>query len=400
MAGHSSIRGAVVVAGHPNGLAVVRALGEQGIPVAVVTSSAGNIAQYSRYCIEQHACHALFKSGESLVELLEAKKRHWGGWALFPTNDHAIEAIARHHDRLAGHYRLTTMPWEISGQLLEKDALAKLAADAGVDQPVDYGPATFELADRGDIRFPVVIKPVKTHLFRLAFGCKLFTVEDAATLRQRLAQVVESGLAARVMELVPGADDTLYNYMVYMDAHGEPTAGIALHKLRKSPPFSGVARVVETGGFESLREPTVEMLRRIGYRGMASAEYKLDRRTGRLKFMEINARHPLCGGLARRGGIDLAHLAWRDVALGERPTAQRNGWEGVWIHLKGEVECLLRHRHREDWSLGEYLGPYQRPKVFAVWDRRDPRPFYMQWRRGAAQFAGGLFHRGGEEEAQ
>lgn len=388
-----STRGAIVVAGHPNGLAVVRALGQRGIPVALISSSPESIAQYSRYCREHHACHSLSRCGESLIELLRARQRHWRGWCIFPTNDHAIEAIARHHDCLASHYTLTTMPWEIAGKLLDKDALAKVAEEAGVDRPVDYGPATPETANRTDIQFPVVIKPVKTHLFRLAFGCKLFTVEDAAALRRRIAQLADSGLQARIMELVPGDDDTLYNYMLYMDEHGEPTAGIALHKLRKSPPFSGVARVSEIGGFDSLREPTVEMLRRLKYRGIASAEYKLDKRTGRLKFMEINARHPISGGLARRAGVDLVHLAWRDVTLREAPIARANGWHGVWIHLRAEVECLLRYRRQENWTASQYIAPYLRPKVFAVWDAHDPRPFYMQWRHAAAQAARQLMGR-------
>jgi predicted ATP-grasp superfamily ATP-dependent carboligase len=397
MAHHSSVRGAIVVAGHPNGLTVVRALGERGIPVAVITTSRENIAHFSRYCIEHHACHNLYKNGESLVEVLEAQKRRWAGWVVYPTNDHAIAAIARHHERLARHFKLTTLPWEIAGQLLQKDSLAQVAAAVGVDRPIDYGPATLALANRADIRFPVVIKPVETHHFRIAFGCKLFAVDDAATFARRLAQVVESGLDAHVMEMIPGADDTLYNYMVYMDARGEPTSGIALHKLRKSPPFSGVGRVAETGGFDSLREPTVAMLRHVGYRGIASAEFKLDKRTGRLKFMEINARHPLPGGLARRAGIDLSHLAWQDVALSQRPVAQKNGWEGVWIHLHGEAECLLRHRRKEQWTWREYLAPYQRPKVFAVWNASDPRPFFAQWRMAAGKAIRGLFRPHAEE---
>lgn len=387
------MRGAIVVAGHPNGLGVVRALGEQGIPVAVISSSPQNIAQYSRYCVEHQPCHSLFRNGESLVELLDAHKRRWRGWCIFPTNDHAIEAIARHHDCLASHYTLTTMPWEVSGKLLDKGEQAKVAQEAGVDQPVDYGPAAPGMENCADIQYPVVVKPVKTHLFRLAFGCKLFAVNDAAELRRRLKQVTDSGLEARVMELVPGPDDAIYNYLIYMDEHHEPTAGMVLHKLRQSPPFSGVSRVAETGGFESLRHPTVEMLRRLGFRGMAAAEYKLDKRTGQLKFLEINGRHHLNAGLARRAGIDLVHLAWRDLMLGQSPVADTNGWQGVWIHLRGEAECLLRHRHQENWTASQYVAPYLRPKVFAVWDARDPRPFYMQWRHVAVTAAQRLMGR-------
>ena len=54
---------------------------------------------------------------------------------------------------------------------------------------------------------------------------------------------------------------------------------LTVRKLRQSPPLFGDARVAELErGPGALREATVELLRRMGHRGVAAAEFKLDPR--------------------------------------------------------------------------------------------------------------------------
>ncbi len=63
---------------------------------------------------------------------------------------------------------------------------------------------------------------------------------------------------------------------------------------------------------------------------------------------------------------------------GESVRATSNLWPGVWIHLLDDVYYGLFHRAVEHARLRAYLETYRRPKTYAVWSARDPKPFVIQ----------------------
>jgi predicted ATP-grasp superfamily ATP-dependent carboligase len=258
--------------------------------------------------------------------------------------------------------------------------MTHIAKAVGVSVPYRYGPSTEATAARTDIRYPVVVKPNIGHLFFSRFGCKLFIADNQVELLACIRAFSDAHLSGQVLDLVPGPDSQIYTYGVYMDAHGEPIAGITVRKLRQSPPFFGVARVAEIAeDNDILRDSTVEMLRRIGYRGIAVAEFKLDPRDGKFRFLEFNGRSVVYNGLQRFAGVDLNRVAWADFILGRPERTSQNSWRGVWINLHADLLYSTIFRRYEGLQISDYLAPYRRPKTFAVWSTRDPMPYLRQW---------------------
>lgn len=374
--------GAVVVGGHATGLGVVRCLSELDIPIEVVVTRSHDFAHYSRYVSGHEYALDLARRPESLVALLDRQAERWRGWVVLPTNDHAIAALAQHHEHLSRTYRLITMPWDVAGELLDKDRFYAAAERVGVAVPRIYGMADASLLERADLRFPLLVKPVQSHRFFERFRCKLFMVDDHAQLREAVAKVNGAGLRAQVMAYIPGGDDCTHNYFAYVDRRGEPVGGMGGRKLRKSPPRFGVGRMAEVGPQldpPELREATLAVLREVGYRGIASADFKRDARDGRFYLIEINARPFLIHRLPWRAGFNMPALAYRDAAGLPLPEPQIHHWPGVWVHLHEELRNALLHRREEQLSLRAYVAPYGRPKTCAVWSARDPRPFLRQW---------------------
>ncbi len=301
--------GAVVVGGSITGLSSVRALAAHGVPVAVVATSSRDVAHHSRFASESHQLLDLQERPESVLELLEARARDWRGRVVLTNHDEVATLLAQHRERLERWYRIVTPPWEVTRHLLHKDLTHAAAQASGVEVPRTYGEASLATAAREDIAFPVLVKPVESRPFVARFGVKLFVARDRDELRRRVQEVLDAGLRAQIVDLVPGADDRFYSYTVYIDRHGEPGAELCMRKLRKSPPFFGVVRVAELASAPELREPTLALLRHIGWRGMASAEYKRDPRDGRFRLMEINGRSFLIQGLALRAGVNYPLLA-------------------------------------------------------------------------------------------
>ena len=372
--------GAVILNGSPTGLCAVRSLGRKGIPTAVVQTRAHHIAEYSHWASESHNLLDFYSEPESLLELLEYNSRRWRGRVLLPASDRTLTLLAKNRDRLLRDYRVPVPPWEITQKLLRKDVTNSIAREVGVDTPRDYGPAIASTANRKDISYPVIVKPVLSHDFTVLFGQKLFVAHDRRELEGAIEKLAVTGLEARVVDLIPGPDSQFYNYTFFLDERGDPVAEFGFRKLRKSPPRYGVGRVVESADVPELREPTLELLRQMGWSGIASAEYKLDPRDGRFRLMEVNGRLYLTVGLAVRAGVDYPFLMWAAGAGMQQSTVAPNGWKGAWIDLRAEFAYSVLLRGLDGLTWRETLAPYRQSKTYAIWSASDTRPF------AAAQF--------------
>ncbi len=369
-------RGAVVIGGRLPALSAVRALGGQGVAVAVVATNAVHIAQFSRWAREHHYLLEFPRRPDSLLELIERHRERWRGWALFATDDQALETLARHKEALEAFHRVVAPPLHVTRRLLRKDFLYQVAGELGVTMPTVYGYASTDVIEQ-EIRYPVVVKPIESYRFLERFGKKLFIAQDRGELTQYVAVLAETGIDAQVQEFIPGPDSQFYNYSLYLDQRGEVLAELGMRKLRKSPPFFGVCRVGEVADATALREPTLEILRRIGWWGMANAEFKLDPRDGSLRLMEINGRCFLMQGLALAAGINYPHIAWQEAVLGKRERSTPRHWNGVWLNEIDDLYHMLMFRRVEGLSLRQYMAPWTRRKAFAIWSLDDWKPFLM-----------------------
>lgn len=375
--------GAVVVGGHANGLGAVRALGERGVRVAVVCTKQADMAHASRFASEAVRLPSFHAAPETLLDLLDARRDDWRGRLLVPTNDEALELFSRHRERLSADFRVPVPEWNRVRHVLDKGLTYAAARRVGIRVPEVYGTADCALLARDDLPFPMLVKPRVSHTFAARYGRKLLVARDRSEFGVIVARLEEDGMQAMAMELIPGPDSLGYGQCVYIDERRRVRGTFVQRRLRQSPPFFGVLRVGETCNERRLVEPTLALLRELDWTGVATANFKLDLGTGEFVLMEVNGRCYLSHGLARRCGLDHVWLMYAEHALSTPEDARPNGWQGRWIHLYEDLHWSLGMRGVERLSLSESLAPYRGPKVFAVWSRKDPRPFVWQWRRGA-----------------
>lgn len=374
-------RGAIVVGGYVNGLGVVRALAARGVPAAVVTTQDWDLAQRSRWCVASADAAGLEDRPERILEALDPWRARFAGWAVLPTTDDALVAVARHHDALAASFRPIAPPEDVTSRLVDKTRLLDAARAAGVDVPHCWGPATPETAERADLRFPVLVKPVVGYRFFARFGVKLLVARDRAELRDAIARSAAADVACEVFDFVPGGDDRIWTYSTWIDAHGDAGAGVTVRKIRQSPQTFGVARVASVvDDVPGLRDATLAVARAIGLRGAVTSEFKHDPRDGRFRFLEINGRSVIYNALLRRAGLDVAGLAWSEHVEKSPSRPRDTGWRGTWVNLHADLlHALLRRDDALD--LRALAAPYRTPIVEAVWSWRDPAPFAAQWGR-------------------
>jgi D-aspartate ligase len=297
-------------------------------------------------------------------------------------NDEALAAVAQSRNKLESVYPIIAPQNDSIQYFLDKERMLDAAQSIGIPTPRCYGRAVREAADCSDMSFPVIVKPLSGFRFQARFGCKVFVATSRSELKKAIARVEEARIPCQVYDIVPGPDSRVYCHCMYIDANGNLRADITWRKIRQSPPMFGVARVAEVVPNDArMQESTLEFLRQIRFRGIAVAEYKHDPRDGTFRILEINGRSILCNNLLRRAGVDLAGLAWSDYIERCPETARTQHWPGVWINLHADLLYSILRSRKENLALKDFLAPYRRPMIEAVWSARDPKPFLVEWGR-------------------
>jgi D-aspartate ligase len=371
---------AIIVGGFVNGLGLARALSTQNRKIIVITTTPHDIAHHSKYVSGSYHLSDLELFPEILPNLLIEHANDWLGAVVFPTNDEAITSLSLFRERLGSYYRLAIPPPDAVPYILNKTKMLQAAKKVGIQNPKYYQKVTAPVSSIPGLEFPVVIKPVKASEFSLKFNEKLFVARNSAELLDYTTLLSTSGLEGEIFDLIPGPDNRIYAYCVYMDENGDPVAECTIRKLRQSPPAFGIARVAElTDNIPLLREQSIELLRHIGFRGIGVSEFKQDERDEAFRFFEVNGRSVVYNTLLRQANLDVARLTWSDHVEGQVKRVETSVWPGVWINLHADLLRSLQNCRTENLTMGQYLKPYTRQKTFAVWSARDPKPFFAQW---------------------
>lgn len=370
---------ALVVSGHTMALAVVRALGEAGVPVEVLHYDPRDFAQASRHVVADiRIPHPLYDEA-GFVEALVEEARRLGGSILIPASDESTVAVSRNRDVLAKHCTVACPEWAITERFIDKARTHALADAHGIPAPRTLVPrSTEDLESYADsIGFPLLLKPAESHRFYERFKRKMVRADTMAALKTSYDQAVEAGLAVMLQEIIPGDDAAVVNYNAYV-WNGKPLAEFTARQLRKAPPSLGSPRVAISERISEVIEPGRRILAAMDFHGFACTEFKLDRRDGVYKLMEVNGRHNLSGLLAVRCGMNFPLMQYRHLAEGVMPAGgpYRSGiyWTDVFRDAGYSLAYLGKERH----GLVDYVTPYARRHCDAIVDRRDMGPFWAR----------------------
>jgi predicted ATP-grasp superfamily ATP-dependent carboligase len=290
-----------------------------------------------------------------------------------------LAAVSRNKAVLEQHYIVACTEWDITRLFIEKRHTYALAEKVGVPAPKTLIPHSVEQVEEyaQNIEFPCLVKPSQSHLFYAHFGCKMFEVQNVDEMIAIFKQSDEAGLEVMLQEYIPGEDADGANYNSYF-WDGRPLAEFTAKKIRNGPPWFGSTRVAISKWIPEVIEPGRRITEAMGFYGFSCTEFKKDSRDGVYKLLEVNGRHNLSSSLAVRCGMNFPWLEYRHLVEGELP-GKSDFEKGIyWIDTFRDVGYTFKHLRQERYSLAYYLRPYLGPRVFAIIDRQDPRPFFQK----------------------
>lgn len=361
------------------GLGILRNLGRLGVPMVAMDDNPAAMGLASRYAVPL-PCHDPRHQGEeALIQDLERLGEALPQRAvLFPAFDDHVWAVSRHRERLSKYYRIPLSGWEVMGRVEDKELQLKAAAAAGIDIPrTAYVHAPGDLAGAASgMAFPALFKPIRPQEMRRRFGFKVIPVPTAADLPAAYEKARICG-PLLLQEIIPGGDGAFFTCGAYHDAASRPLGLFVSRKLRQHPRDFGEARIAESDWNDEVVAAALRLLTALSFHGVSGTEFKLDPRDGRLKLMEVNARHWLHHTLSTAAGVNLSLIAYKD-ALGQPIQGPRQE-DGVrWTDLKHELEDSAGEILRGKMGLGEFLGGFRHARADAVWSLDDPLPVFRQ----------------------
>jgi predicted ATP-grasp superfamily ATP-dependent carboligase len=157
------------------------------------------------------------------------------------------------------------------------------------------------------------------------------------------------------------------------------------------PPDFGNSSFVVSIARDRVR-PAVESLKTVfkvaKYRGIFSAEFKLDDRDGVFKLIEVNCRPWWLVEFAAVCGVDVVEMAYMD-ALGHRPRPRALDYDvgATYVNPYYDYLAIKRLPVGERPGILEWLELAARSKQ-SIWTRDDPLPWFAGWWRLGTRWLG------------
>ncbi|WP_051967532.1 carboxylate--amine ligase [Kitasatospora mediocidica] len=278
---------------HHGGVGAIRTLGRRGVPVYAMVEDRFTPAALSRRLTGRFVCPTTgLEAPEALVAALLRVGRAIGRPAVaVPTDDEAAVLLAEHAEELRGCLLLPPVPPGLPRVLASKAGLHRTCLAYGVPTPRAWAPADHAelLAIGREWGYPLILKNLEawTRLRAPVVG-NTTLVRDEAQLRA----VVPDGraLSLLVQEYLPPEQSEDWITHLYCPADGAAPLVFTGVKQRAWPPQAGVTTRACALPNRELAALAAGFCGRLGYRGSADLDWRLDLRDGRYKLVDFNPR--------------------------------------------------------------------------------------------------------------
>lgn len=379
---------AIVLNMYETGLGVGRSLGRNGIQVVGVDCKK-DIAFYSRY-INAFVCpHPLDESDSFLQFMISLSKKFSNKPVLFSTADDFILAVSRMRNVLSSFYLFNIPLQDHIETIIDKRIQYKKAEEVGIPIPKTFSPESIEELDEihRHITYPVFIKACYSYMWKKHFGTvKGFVAENKQKLSEIYEMLNKKKLTIMIQEIIPGPDTNHFKYCCYVSKYGEMLLSFTLQKIRQHPIRFGIGAAVKSIHYPDLMSIGARYFTSIGYRGVGSAEFKLDERDGNLKLIELNPRYWQQNMLSDRCGMNFPLIDYLECT-GQKPKPIFDFRDDIkWVNIYMDFSSYLSYRNQEELTFHEWLSSLRGAKVFSDFALDDILPAFYEIRFGKRLF--------------
>lgn len=310
MAGRTPTTAAVLGSTRQLGVTLVRALSSAGYRVIGLDDRRMPLELYSRFA-QAHHCYRATTPAEE-VECILKFLREQRPSVLIAAR--ITPVVAEHAEEFARFTSLLAPPPAALARITDKPTLYEMCRRIGIAAPgvLAAEEARETLQSRPEEARAVIVKPRSD----IGGGNGISLVRRVEDLEPALRATEERYGAAFVSEFIPGPREDIVALNLLFDRESRLVEHFAFRKIRLFPPETGVTAAARSVYLPELLEQVLPLFERIGWRGPADVEYKIDSRSGVPTMLEINGRFTGALSFSIGCGVNFPALAC-EAALGQ-----------------------------------------------------------------------------------
>lgn len=321
---------------------------------------------------------------EALIQCLQnLRERFEQPAVLFPSGDLNLEIVSNARESLADGYLFPFPEKQLVDLILDKNLFYRFANDNGINIPPTFFPSDLAEVEAfaPNLRYPCLIKPSVANIPWRQKGWKILLAHNRSELLVFYEEAVKIQPLLVIQEVIEGPDSALHFSLTYANRQSECLAMFTGRKLRQYVPHYGISSLAESRWYPEVDQMTRDILRKMGYSGYASIEFKKDLRNGKFYVMEVTGRTWYPHALSEICGVNLPWLAWASLT-GEEPLPQMPSQrEGVkWMDEINDLRSAWKHYRDGELTVLEWLDSYRGELHFGHYRRGDTAPFYAMLR--------------------
>jgi D-aspartate ligase len=307
---------------------------------------------------------------------------------IFPCTDASVLVLSRHREALHTWYHIVLPEHEVVETLLDKRAFYLYAEREGLPIPRTILLSSSEDAERaaGALRFPCVLKPpLKTARWEEKTGVKGYKVDEPRELVALYNQTAPLTDLLVAQEWIEGGYENLFTCNCYFGKNSEPLVTFVTRKIRQWPPETGTGSLGEECRNDVVLAETIQLFKRVRFRGLGYLEMKRDDRTGMHVITEPNIGRPTGrSATAEASGVELLYTQYCDALGLPVPDNLEQPYIGTkWMYFGRDLRAALYEWRRGQLGLRAWWRSLRGVKVDAVFSWKDPMPFLFDlWRGG------------------
>ncbi len=359
------------------------------IPFIGVTSRGDKRICYTRKCIAGYTMPNPEQDMEEAFQWCKTLTDEIGtGHPLFCSNDAHLKLMLTHWDEMNALFRFVSVDKELLETILNKERFIDFAIEHEFPIPQTY--TSDNLTRAFNISFPVIVKPIiRLHWFESEavrkYGGKKhkgILVHSEAELEDVVHLLEKEGIRFVVQQYIPGEESQIFSFHSFFTEDSQPLGYFVGQKIRTYPVEYGQSCALRLTDYPGIVEMSLNLLKRIRYKGPIKIDYKLDPRSGKLYLLELNpTRYNMWHYLGARGGVNLPALAYQYM-MGKPVTAPLTTWRKdiVWFNVFDDLRAFWDLKKAGKITIREWLSSYRGKRIYKTWAADDVKPAWYGFR--------------------
>jgi len=364
---------AVVLGMFETGLGVARSLGRNGIKVYGFDFKK-DITFYSKYVKAKICPHPLNEEKKFIQYLISFGENEHKKPVLFITSDDFLISVSRNKNALDKYFLINLPDNILIESIADKYRQYQLIKAAGIDLPQTFALRKTEeittIADK--LHYPAIIKGLNVNSWRknISGSIKGFEVLSETEFTTKANELLNKKTECLVQEIIHGPDTNHYKFCTYFSKEGKMILGFTLQKIRQNPIRFGVGSVVQSIQYEALYKIGEKLFKALNYKGVGSAEFKLDERDCKLKLIEINARYWQQNALPDVCGMNFPFVDYLEM-IDQKPESTFIFTPDIkWVNIYMDFDSFLKYRKLKKLTLKQWIKSLKGKKIYSdfAWD--------------------------------